>query len=98
MRRRILITAIAKEKLSGGARLHHSGRGAFYRRRDDRIELLIAAARQSVPATFAKCRRALKMSAYRARAEVVGGRSEWRDLLKCMIRPFGARGFGRRGV
>jgi hypothetical protein len=44
----MLVTAIAKEKLSGGARLHHSERGAFYRQRGDQKKLRIAAADLSV--------------------------------------------------
>src|SRR5450631_1391891 len=48
----ILVTAIRKERLSGRARLHHSERGAFYRRRGDRKEPLIAARRRIRPSKF----------------------------------------------
>ena len=38
VRRRILVTAVAKEKLFGGAPHHHSGSNFSYRRRDHRID------------------------------------------------------------
>ncbi|HXL31401.1 MAG TPA: hypothetical protein VN968_19220 [Bradyrhizobium sp.] len=44
----MLVTAIAKEKQSGGARLHHSERVAFHRQRVDQKKLRIAAADLSV--------------------------------------------------
>ena len=44
----MLVTAIVKEKQSGGARLHHSERGAFHRQRGDQKNLPIAAADLSV--------------------------------------------------
>jgi hypothetical protein len=47
-RHHMLVTEIAKEKLSGDAQLHHSERGAFYRQRGDPEKLRIATADLSV--------------------------------------------------
>src|SRR5882757_9114221 len=45
VRRHILVIAITKDRLLGGARLHHSARSVFFHRwRDDWIRLLIVAA------------------------------------------------------
>jgi hypothetical protein len=44
----MLVTAFAKEKQSGGTRLHHSERGTFHRQRGDQKSLPIAVADLSV--------------------------------------------------
>src|SRR5258708_17547195 len=53
VRRHILVITITKDRLLGGARLHHSARSVFFHRwRDDWIRLLIVAADEFFPGTW----------------------------------------------
>jgi putative ABC transport system substrate-binding protein len=55
---------------------HHSSVVVCFGRRGDRVEMPFAAVHESVAGTFAKCRPALRLSAYRGRPEVIGAQSE----------------------
>jgi hypothetical protein len=66
-----LIINLKTSKALGGRPFADTARAD---RRGDRIEMPFAAAHESVVGTNAKCRQALKLSAYRGRAEVAGAR------------------------